>query len=294
MSIKYPIIAITGSSGSGSYKVGNVFSHIAWRQKIRPLVVNGSAFHRYERDAMAQAVGEARERGQHLSHFSPNGNRLDELEAFLREFSQTGRGRYREYLHTEKQAENAGGTVGAFSDWKEVEEGTDLLVYQGLHGAYRADGLDIAALADFSIGVAPIVNLEWIQKIHNDIIHRGYSLEEVKETIRERLHDYVRHITPQFSNTDINFQRVPLVDTSNPFISRDVPSCDESIVVIRFRYPDSVDFPHLLKMIEGSYMSRRNTIVVPGGKMEYTMELLINPLVQTMMERRREAMASCS
>lgn len=286
MSVKNPIIAITGSSGSGAYRVGTIFSHIAWREKIRPLVVKGSAFHSFDRDEMRQAVATAASEGKHLSHFSPEGNRLDLLAAFLKEYSDTGGGQYREYLHTESDARKAGGKVGGFSEWKQVPEGTDLLVYQGLHGAYKNAELDIAQLADFIVGVTPIVNLEWIKKIHNDTLNRGYTLEEVKRVIENRLYDYVRHITPQFSNTDVNFQRVPLVDTSNPFVARDVPELDESMVIISFKQPETQDFPYLMKMIEGSFMSRPNTIVAPGGKMEYAMELLLDPVVKSMMERR--------
>ncbi|MCP4287682.1 MAG: phosphoribulokinase [Gammaproteobacteria bacterium] len=288
MSVKNPIIAITGSSGSGSHRVGTVFSHIAWRQKIKPLIFNGSAFHSYERDAMQQAVKDAVAKGRHLSHFSPDGNRLDLLASFLSEYAETGKGRYRDYLHTESEVREAGGKLGGFTDWKQIPGDTDLLVYQGLHGAYRDDDVDISQLADFTIGVAPIVNLEWIQKIHNDTLNRGYSLEEVKSVINNRLIDYVRYITPQFTNTDVNFQRVPLVDTSNPFVARDVPSCDESVVILHFRHPETQDFSYLMKMIQGSFMSRRNTVVVPGGKMEYAMELVLSPVVKTMMEKRRQ------
>lgn len=288
MSARNPIIAITGSSGSGAYRVGTVFSHIAWREKIKPLLVNGSAFHSYDRDEMRQAVAAAAEQGRHLSHFSPDGNRLDLLEAFLQEFGQSGGGHYREYLHTDSDARRAGGKLGGFTDWVPVPAGTDLLVYQGLHGAYKSDKVDILRLVDYSVGVTPIVNLEWIKKIHNDTLNRGYSLTEVKGIIESRLYDYVHHITPQFSNTDVNFQRVPLVDTSNPFIARDVPSLDESIVIVNFRRPHKQNFSYLMKMIDGSFMSRPNTIVVPGGKMEYAMELLLNPVVKEMMERRRQ------
>ena len=178
--------------------------------------------------------------------------------------------------------------MGTFTPWEPIPDDVDLLVYKGLHGTYIGNGIDLSQYSDFSIGVAPIVNLEWIQKIHNDITNRGYSLEAVKRIIKSRLEEYVRCITPQFSKTDVNFQRIPLVDTSNPFITRDVPSCDESMVVIRFRFPNRFDFPYMLKMIEGSFMSRRNTIVVPGGKMEYAMELLLNPIVEEMMEKRRQ------
>ena len=62
--------------------------------------------------------------------------------------------------------------------------------------------------------MVPIINLEWIQKLHRDKNLRGYSQEAVVDTILRRMPDYVNHICPQFSRTHVNFQRVPTVDTS--------------------------------------------------------------------------------
>lgn len=289
MSTKHPIIVITGSSGSGSNKVSDVFSHIAWREKIQHFIVSGSAFHRYERDEMAQQVEQACADGCYLSHFSPEGNQLNLLEDLFREFSTDGTGNYRHYLHTEEQALEFNQAVGSFTPWEPIPAGVDLLVYQGLHGAFVSKDIDISRYADLILGVTPIVNLEWIQKIHTDIKNRGYTLDAVRNAIQHRLHDYVHYITPQFSNTDINFQRIPLVDTSNPFDARDVPLNDESMVVISFKQPRDHDFTYLLERIEGSFMSNRSCLVVPGGKMEYAMEMLLNPLVHEMMEQRRQA-----
>ena len=137
------------------------------------------------------------------------------------------------------------------------------------------------------MGVVPIVNLEWIQKIFRDTNARGYSAEAVTHTILRRMHDYVHYITPQFSRTHINFQRVPTVDTSNPFIAREIPTLDESLVVIRFRNPEKVDFPFLLSMIHDSFMSRPNTIVVPGGKMGMAIELILTPLILEIVAKSR-------
>jgi phosphoribulokinase len=101
--------------------------------------------------------------------------------------------------------------------------------------------------------------------------------------------DYIEYICPQFTNTDINFQRVPIVDTSNPFIARWIPSADESMVVIRFANPRGIDFPYLLSMIHNSFMSRSNVIVVPGGKIDLAMQLIFTPLVWQMVKRKRRA-----
>ena len=171
-----------------------------------------------------------------------------------------------------------------------MSDETDLLFYEGLHGGVVYGNVNIAQNVDLLVGVVPIVNLEWIQKIHRDTESRGYEPEAVTETILRRMHDYVHYIAPQFSRTDINFQRVPTVDTSNPFIARDIPTPDESFVVIRFRDPTKfdVDFPYLLAMLHDSFISRRNTIVVPGGKMGLAMELILSPIIDSMMSQKRE------
>ena len=122
---------------------------------------------------------------------------------------------------------------------------------------------------------------------------RGYTAEAVTDTILRRMPDYVNYICPQFSRTDINFQRVPVVDTSNPFIAREIPTADESICVIRFRNPKGIDFPYLLSMIHDSWMSRANTIVVPGGKMELAMQMILTPFIWRLMERRKRALQGC-
>jgi len=204
-------------------------------------------------------------------------------------YGETGQGEKRYYLHSDEEAEPYNQKPGTFTPWEKVPAGTDLLFYEGLHGGVVNDTVNVAQWVDLLVGVVPIVNLEWIQKIHRDTGERGYSAEAVTHTILRRMRDYVTYITPQFSRTHVNFQRVPTVDTSNPFIARDIPTPDESFVVIRFRHPDRQDFPYLLNMISGSFMSRPNTIVVPGGKMGLAMELILTPMVHELTENRKRA-----
>ena len=136
----------------------------------------------------------------------------------------------------------------------------------------------------------PIVNLEWIQKIVRDTTDRGHSREAVMSSIVRSLDDYFQYITPQFSQTHVNFQRVPTVDTSNPFSAREIPTQDESFVVVRFRSEmKSVDYPYLLQMIDGSFMSRVNTLVVPGGKISLAMELILTPLLEEILHNKRRS-----
>ena len=290
MSTNHPVIAVTGSSGAGTTTVKNAFEHIFHHEKITSAVIEGDSYHKYDRQAMKEAIKTYAEQGKTLSHFGPESNLFDKLEETFKQYGETGVCERRFYLHSQEEAEpytslNLG--PGQFTPWEKIPENTDLLFYEGLHGGVKADNVDAAKYVDLLIGVVPIVNLEWIQKIHRDNIQRGYSAEAIVDTILRRMSDYVNYITPQFSRTHINFQRVPTVDTSNPFIARDIPTLDESYIVIRFNDPKGVDFPYLLNMLHDSFMSRPNTIVVPGGKMGFAMEIILTPLIHQMIEQKR-------
>jgi len=285
MSIKHPVVAVTGSSGAGTTTVKNAFEHIFFRENINPAIIEGDSYHRYDRAAMKVAV---EEKGDTFSHFGPEANHFDILSDTFKEYGDTGMCKRRYYLHSpEEAAPYAPLQPGEFTDWETIPSGTDLLFYEGLHGGAKDGDVDVAKYVDLLVGVVPIVNLEWIQKIHRDNAQRGYSAEAIVDTILRRMPDYINYITPQFSNTDINFQRVPLVDTSNPFIARDIPTPDESFIVIRFKHPEGVDFPYLLNMIPDSFMSRRNNMVVPGAKMGFAMELILAPRIHQLMENAK-------
>jgi len=289
MSDKHPIIAVTGSSGAGTTTVKTAFEHIFYREEVRAAIIEGDSFHRYDRAEMKLEAARVQGQGRHLSHFGAEANLFERLEALFLEYAKHGTGETRFYLHNDVEAGPFGLEPGSFTPWQTLTPDSNLLFYEGLHGAVVIEDANIAQWVDLLIGVVPIVNLEWIQKIHRDTSARGYSAEAVTDTILRRMHDYVHFITPQFSRTDINFQRVPTVDTSNPFVARDIPTPDESFVVIRFRDPRRlrIDFPYLLSMVHDSFMSRRNTIVVPGGKMGFAMEVILAPLVEQMMLKQR-------
>lgn len=295
MSKKHPVIAVTGSSGAGTTTVKRAFEQIFRRENIQAAVIEGDSFHNMTRAEFAATVKYADD--HHLpapSHFGPECNHFDKIEETFRVYGETGTCQRRFYIHNEAEAAEHNARLGTtlkpgeFTPWETIPPGSDLLFYEGLHGGLVTDQVNIAQHVDLLIGVAPIVNLEWIQKIHRDTAERGYSAEDVTHTILRRMRDYVKYICPQFSNTDINFQRVPTVDTSNPFIARDIPTLDESFVVIRFRDPERADFEYLLHMIKDSFMSRRNTIVVPGGKMGFAIELILTPLIQDMIAKRND------
>ncbi|MBI3561683.1 MAG: phosphoribulokinase [Gammaproteobacteria bacterium] len=292
MSAKYPVIAVTGSSGAGTTTVKNAFQHIFFRERINPLIIEGDSYHRYDRAAMKQAIADYAAKGKQISHFGPEANHFDTLAHTFKQYGETGKCQRRYYLHSDEEAAEHNARLhttlkpGQFTPWEDITEQTDLLFYEGLHGGAKDGNVDVSKFVDLLVGVVPIVNLEWIQKIHRDNAQRGYSADAIVDTILRRMDDYVHFITPQFSRTDINFQRVPTVDTSNPFIARDIPTPDESFIVIRFRKPQNVDFPYLLNMIKDSFMSRPNTIVVPGGKMGFAMEMVLNPIIRELIEKK--------
>ena len=290
MSRSHPIISITGSSGAGTTSVKKTFENIFRREKVSAAYVEGDAFHRYNRAEMRTKMSEEGERGnKHLSHFSPETNLLEELERLFRDYSEAGCGTTRHYVHDDEEARLYGAAPGNFTEWEPIEGGSDLLFYEGLHGAVVTPEANVAQHADLTIGVVPIINLEWIQKLHRDKATRGYSTEAVVDTILRRMPDYVNYICPQFSQTHVNFQRVSTVDTSNPFTARYIPAADESFVVIRFSNPKGIDFPYLLSMVHDSFMSRPNIIVAPGGKMELAMQLILTPMILKLMDGRRRA-----
>ena len=285
----YPVIAVTGSSGSGTTTVNTAFSNVLRREGIRAIVIEGDSFHRYNRVEMKKKMAAARKKGGYFSHFGRDANLFDELAELFKTYGETGKGKRRYYLHNQEEATKWGLSPGEFTPWEEINEESDILFYEGLHGGVE----EVAPHVDLLIGVVPVINLEWIQKIQRDRARRGYTTKQVVEVIKSRMDDYIDCITPQFARTHINFQRIPTVDTSCPFIARDIPSEDESLVVIRIKkeiiLKYNIDLTFLKDMIEGSFISRRNTIVVPGPKMRLAMEILVTPIVEALSGKSLEA-----
>lgn len=298
MSSKHPVIAVTGSSGAGTTTVKRAFENIFRRENIKAAVIEGDSLHSLDRMAFRAAAADAAKAGHNtFSHFGPEANHFDKIESMFKQYGESGMCQRRYYVHSAPEAVEHNKhfgltdlTPGVFTPWENIESGSDLLFYEGLHGLAKDEskGVDAGKYVDLGIGVVPVVNLEWIQKIHRDKAERGYSAEATVDTILRRMPDYIKYITPQFTYTDINFQRVATVDTSNPFVARDIPTPDESFVVVRFRNPKGVDFPYMLNMIPNSFMSRANTIVVPGGKMSHAMEIILAPIMHDMIEKKNK------
>lgn len=287
MSAKHPIIAVTGSSGAGTTTTSLAFRKIFQQFNLRAAQLEGDSFHRYTRPEMDAAIRKARELGRYISYFGSEANDFSLLEQTFIHYGRNGTGHSRKYLHTYDEALPYNQLPGTFTPLEPLPSSTDILFYEGLHGGVVADQIDVAKHVDLLVGVVPIVNLEWIQKLIRDTGERGYSREAVMDSVVRSMDDYINYITPQFSRTHINFQRVPTVDTSNPFAAKTIPSMDESLVVIHFRGLDQIDFPYLLAMLQGSFISHLNTLVVPGGKMGLAMELIMTPLVQRLLEGKK-------
>ncbi len=299
MSVKHPVVAVTGSSGAGTTFVKRAFENIFRRENINPAIVEGDSFHSLSRTEFKAASSKADDAGNnHFSHFGPEANDFAAIEKIFKDYGEAGVAQKRYYLHNDEEAVEQNERLGCnkasgeFTPWEDIPAGSDLLFYEGLHGLVQDKdaGIDTSKFVDLGVGVVPSVNLEWIQKIHRDHMERGYDEAVIVDTILRRMPDYVNYIAPQFSQTDINFQRVPTVDTSNPFVARDIPTADESFVIIRFSDPQKfcVDFPYLLNMLHDSFMTRRNTIVIPGGKMSMAMEIILAPIIHRFIEASKK------
>src|SRR5512137_1979214 len=149
MSARHPIIAITGSSGAGTTTVMRTFQHIFRRENIRAAYVEGDAFHRYDRKSMREEMKRQSDAGnQHFSHFGPDSNLFGELEALFASYAQTGTGKVRKYLHDPEEAAPFAQEPGTFTPWTDLPEGSDLLFYEGLHGAAKTETVDVGRHAD--------------------------------------------------------------------------------------------------------------------------------------------------
>lgn len=289
MSAQHPIIAVTGSSGAGTTTVREAFEHIFSNSGISPMVVEGDSFHKYTGAEMYERIKVPDLFGRRMTHFAPEGNLLEELDQLFHDYGKTGSGKKRLYLHSEEEAAAYPGLKrGEFTPWEKIPLGSDLLFYEGLHGGLVTEDYDIAQHVDLLIGVAPTTNLEWIQKIHRDSAERGHSHAKIISTIVRRMPDYVTYISPQFSITDVNFQRVPIVDTANPFDVQEIPALHESLVIVHIRHPEkfTMSIDELREQIDNSFNIKPNQLVMPAEKMVFAMETLLTPVIKMLVEKR--------
>ena len=231
MSIKHPIIAVTGSSGAGTTTVMKSFAHIFRREGLNAQVVEGDAFHRYDRDADARArEGPTTAAGTPFSHFGPESEPADGTRQALREYARdrpaAGCG---DYIHDASKRRSMGGAPGTFTAWQPMaRRHRPAVLRRPARRLRRRRG-----------STSRSTRTCWSASCRSSISSGSRSCtatrrcaatrqEAVIDTILRRMPDYVNYICPQFSRTHVNFQRVPTVDTSNPFIAKRHPHAPTS------------------------------------------------------------------
>lgn len=288
MSAEYPIVAITGSSDHSTTGITLVLQRIFFRERIKAVYIPGSGFHRYEREHMRLEAEKAQQAGQRLTHYGPEGNHFGKLESMFFQYASTGTGQYRYYLHSNELAEKLGQNVGTFTPWQALDADNDLLVYRGLHGAVVHEDIDLSSYPDLLIGAIPNLNLEWMRRIDRDT-KRGFTAHEVRNTILERMYDYAHYIVPQFERTHINFQIIPMVDTSDPFHFEELPTLDECYLIVHLqKVAQQVPIAKLVKRFPGAFVTRRDTLVVPGAQMLNAIEVILMPFIHDLITKSRE------
>jgi len=304
MSVDHPIIAVTGASGAGTTVVQQAFREIFFRQKIRAVFVEGNGFLRYDDDESEKRVSDALAEGQHISCYGPELNDFDALQKLFGEYSHSGSGRMRCKLSEENACQHDL-PAGGFSPWQNLPLESDCLFYEGMHGGVvanswtrrkqqqtppteerrsaRNNGVNVAQYVDLLIGVVPAINLQWIQRIHHERVLRKRSAQQTTDHIVQQLQDYIHFIVPQFSLCDINFQRMPVVDTSNPFEADRVPADFESMLVVSFREPDKHEVSDYVKRIPNARLSGRKSLLIPGGQLQHALDVICAPMIEALI-----------
>ncbi len=295
MSKKHPIIAVTGSSGAGTTFVTKAFKRIFTKKKLNVVVIEGDSFHKFERDQMKKEVIKSRKKnGVVLTHFSKDANHFDRLVALFKQYGKDATGKKRYYIHSQEEAlahnQRLGTNLkpGQFTPWEYIKPQSDLMFYEGLHGGVKTAEIDVADEVDLLVGVAPSVNIEWIQKIYRDTTERLYTPEQVVATILDRMPDYAEFITPQFERTHINFHRVPLIDTTNPFAKQNVPAPEDSLIIISTRINDInlKNVKNSLPKTAMAHLQNEKTLVCLGSYIVDIMDKLFTPIITKLIHNQ--------
>lgn len=310
MSVQHPIVTVTGSSGAGTSFVKRAVEAIFDRESLNVAIIEGDSFHKYSRVDMRAKVAASKESGGPvLTHFSEHANEFQKLEALFKTYKETGTGKQRYYIHSDEEADEHNARLGTdfvpgeFTPWEDLPENTDILFYEGLHGMVKRmdhgpeEGkYDVSQHVDLGIGVAPVVNIEWMQKIYRDTSERPYSVGQVRDVIMERMDDYIEYIVPQFHRTHVNFQRIPLVDTSDPFSTQTEvapmgPAPEDSLIITHVRHKDIEDLSTIVDQIEGAWLQNETTMICSGTQMVKAMDIIMTPIIQNLIAKKRAAMA---
>ena len=236
MSTLHPIISITGSSGAGTTSVKRTFEQIFRREKIDAAFIEGDAFHRYDRAAMKAKVAEEEARGNpNFSHFSAGGEPARDARGGLRGVRPSGHRPHPNTTSTTPRRRRSTASPPAPSPPGRDFEPQRPPVLRGPARLRRhRQGQPRAARRPQDrrgAGRQPRMDPEDPPRPrHPRLLDRGGHRHDPAPDARLR----PLHLPAVHRRRDINFQRVPIVDTSNPFIARWIPTPDELMVVIRF------------------------------------------------------------
>ncbi len=173
MSVRHPIIAVTGSSGAGTTTVMKTFDHIFRREQHQGPGDRGRFVSRLQpgRDARARARGG---HGQGSDH-QPFRTGVEPVGRARRHDGSLRRHRRRQGapLHPRRRgsASSSSGEPGTFTTGSRCRRTATCSSTKGCMAATRTARWMSREKVDLLVGVVPIINLEWIQKLHRDQQH---------------------------------------------------------------------------------------------------------------------------
>lgn len=294
----YLVVVVIGFFGVGISIVKCVFEYIFVREGIIFVVVEGDSYYCYEWMFMKQVMVDVLVKGENFFYFGFEVNFFDKFEELFCIYGEIGVGQKCYYFYSVEEVVEynvcfgVNFELGQFMFWEDIFLGIDVLFYEGFYGGVKGEGYDVVVLVDLLVGVVLIINFEWIQKIYCDNVECGYFVEVIVDMILCWMFDYINYICLQFSQIDINFQRVFIVDIFNLFICWNILILDESFVIIYFCKGVcekwGIDFGYLLSMIYDFFMFSFISIVVNGGKMGFVMELIFILIIYCMIEEKNK------
>jgi phosphoribulokinase len=215
---------------------------------------------------------------------SPNSKPVRERTA------RAGRGKSRHYVHDDaEEAKLYGFATGQVSPPGKTCRRTPTSSSTKVCTARRRPTVDVGRHVDLCVGVVPIINLEWIQKLHRDKAQRGYSTEAVMDTILRRMPDYINYICPQFSTDARQFparadgRHLESVHCPGYPVARRKHAGDP----FRQSRRASTSLPaeHAARLVHVAPEHHR----LPGGKMGLAMQIIFTPMIMQLMDKKRRS-----
>lgn len=171
------IIGISGDSGAGKSSLVDFFSNI---YKDNLLVIEGDSYHKWERNDP---------HWKEMTPLNPEANNLDKAVQDLKDLRDGKSIIIRNYNHSN----------GRFDESKTLNPKENVLLV-GLHSLYSKN---IRDLEDIKIFLNTDENLRLFWKLKRDVSQRGYSENQVLDSIQRRFVDSEKYIKPQINFADI-------------------------------------------------------------------------------------------